>query len=169
MLASGRVGPDSCVLVARITSEVLHYFGVPHQVSTTECIIFNKAAWAMAAAGERPDNGLIYEGEECWTLAIEEQKHVIVTTSTHLIDLSADQFDRPAKNLPMEPIVVEVGWNDEGWCWLSDDDTGMVVGYKLVPKNKWWSTSPNWGKRDEWVRRPIIAWTIKRTKELEAL
>lgn len=97
---------NACILAARTAHEVFGYFGIKHTVQPVMALAVNDRMYdIMVAATERlasfpPDAWSIGVGREVPAQSDNGWSgHLAVITDTHYVDLSAEQFDRPQRQI----------------------------------------------------------------------
>lgn len=166
----------SCIAATRVGLEVCRYFGVPATPVATRCSVMNAPmAAAVRAGGELDVDELKAQG--AWWLdsegtgRVEEQAwdgHLVMLAgrpgAERLVDLSADQFTRPAKGIYVEPYHVP----HPGWPAVLVSPEGVHMSYEpLGPEAaRSYQGSPDWRRHERW--RPIVAQIIRRLRQLDA-
>lgn len=105
------IKPNHCILAGRVTNEVLTYFGIPHVVSAVQAMAMNDLMVSHMNEERKPDDW----DPKAWSVGVgfpnmvavnKDSReasgfdgHLVVFTRTHLLDLSAGQFDRPNHNI----------------------------------------------------------------------
>lgn len=134
-----RVTPNSCVLAAKVVSEVLKRLGlsafvVPmkamavndvmldHQLNNVHYAQWSEDAWSVGVGYEKTDASRVDN-----RLGAGFDGHLIVSTSTHFVDLTAGQFDRPAKGIDTGgPIVVPLDSLDFAFSFPVDPASRFI-------------------------------------------
>ena len=163
-------GPDSCIAAARIAVDVYRHFGYAAEPLGVRVFIAN-AAWAQAVKdkwpGFDPTDAKTFM-PELHTIGLghrvdaERAGHVVVLCESVLVDMSLDQATRQHKGIALGPMVFRPAANfpEKPAEFLVN---GCVVGYGRSPEHEqgWWRRSKNWTRRDERVRRPVVAAVIR--------
>ncbi len=112
--------PNSCVLASRVANEVFDYFGIPNEVIPVSAIAMNEKMdnyWKQSvpmeqweddaySVGVMPDIRITPNGIDRRD-GMGFEGHLIVTTPSYLLDLSALQFHRPKYNIVTNgPLIV---------------------------------------------------------------
>jgi len=98
---------SACILTARVTSDVLTYFKVPHRVIAVKSNAMNQQRYERVCNLADGDDGMTFlDGEYCVGANDGEVGErgfgghvVVITSSDTLVDLSNYQFDRPEHNI----------------------------------------------------------------------
>jgi len=163
---------DSCIATARITIDVLSYFGIHSRPAAVETIIFNGEAASLMRAGATPEQlrDAVYsrtpeQPDGPWSVGLgfrrsseEAGGHVVVWVPSERVclDFSLDQASRPHKGAILGPAVFKiagaVSLDESGALPLDFVFSGEVaqpppngpayVEYRVVPD--WFRGSPNW-------------------------
>lgn len=143
--------PTSCIISTRVAIEVLkaHRIRARAQAVAVECLN-PTAVWDSAMGAKEPSPGSWIIGcEGTGQLDREENSwdgHLVAIFTDAkgevLLDLSADQFARPAKDIHAEPLAIRIqGDWPVGWRWPN----GSVVAYKPV-RSRSYRSSSNWDR-----------------------
>jgi hypothetical protein len=159
-------GPESCAVSTRIALDVCRAVGVSAKPLAVAVMAFNEPAWPLFLDGVP-----VHEWPpEAWSVGIdpEERSHVVaLVEGTTLLDLSADQLDRPEKRLRVpEPVVARVGpafLTDGDHLGLSDDE-GTRLLYRRGGDLNWLHRSPDWTERRR--RASIVGALVRRLREV---
>lgn len=102
---------NACILAANYTHRVLDAFEIEHKVRPVGATVFNRKGWELfgTPSGQLPP--------EAWSVHCSSRSahvlengwsgHLVVETKEFLIDLSAEQFSRPAHQIQIfSPLVV---------------------------------------------------------------
>lgn len=159
-------GARSCVETTRVAVYVAAYFGVtlePHAVAVSVHTPDNWAAldgsgtmpdvgWSVGTHGDGTIDGLLWHGH---LIALAEQRRI-------LLDISADQFSRPAKGLLVPgPVTMPLGPDDDlGAGIAAHANDGGFVYYVQSSGNEAWRNFPAWQARKDRARR--VAGTVIR-------
>lgn len=173
--ASRDFEPRCCIAAACMGSEALRYFGVPAEPVAADVVLFNARGWDLQQAGiptsEWPP--------EAWSLGVQHETnvaqgmpgpkgypgHLVIIVHDLLIDLSAAQFNRPARNLRCDrPLILDGGTWDDAAGAMSFGATlpdGSKIAYWLRPEIRSWRASPD-------ARRKSLAGAmIRRIREMD--
>jgi hypothetical protein len=159
------VVPNACVLAARITSEVLGYFDIKHDVISMAAMAMNDKMLAHENEGRSHLNwdedaysvGVGFGESAVWTRNDSRDGrgfdgHVVVVTKNFYIDLTAYQFDRPQFGIetsgslvaPLSDFVFPYTLSPNSinsWYYLALTKGHMVV---LNNQNNQYKNSPDW-------------------------
>jgi hypothetical protein len=169
---------NSCVLTTRLGLRVLERVGVSARAFPVFVSVHNRQAWDLASSGvpipEWPNSAhsvgvnesVINDGRRGWAghlvLLVKQPGEPRV-----LIDLTADQFDRPIRNLVVGgPVFMDI---PAGSPWTPQDPLYTVVGertnpacivsYRPMPPGltqaRSWVTAPDWVGHEEFVEEFI--------------
>ena len=160
---------DSCILSTRVVCVLAQTLGFRAIPMTVEAIGMNKPlADYTREHGQAPDDSRMAEfaekGARFIVLGARDDRiaepgmwagHLcaLVSTEGHrvLIDLSADQADRPHKRIHLTgPLHVEVGrdWEKgEEMAALNLDEDGLML-WRAIPDDDTYTTSPDWTEDD---------------------
>lgn len=142
--------PRVCILAARVAHEALTYLDVPHGVQPVQAVVANDIALAMMV-GDLP---MADWPDEAWNVSAGSQSnlgngwagHVAVIADNWYLDLSATQFDRPAKNIATGgPIVRHL------------DEMAFDTGYIRFPVAEGWY---QWRPEDNPTYRTAPDWKV---------
>lgn len=170
---------DSCIAASREGQIVLEYFGVESYPVEVEVVAYNKLAFDALNEGVAPawEDGAWSVGvtRTPKDVSLPDKKwygaHVILTAGDYLIDLSADQLDRPKKNIQAAPVAVHLDMPrfvlGEPAFVQSDEPETTIIWKYLRPQDRSFQDSPDWKDRNR-HKEPVgkIIRAIKR--ELEA-
>lgn len=151
-------GARSCIASTRIALEVCRGHGIeawPQAVKVEalnaravqaqrEDVSFALGSFSLAVEG----TGSVATGERDGHLVLvfKDSKGEV------LLDLSADQMDRPQHDLRItKPVAVRIG--DKGWpvgLWL---EHGALIAYEKIPSRSYRITG-DWSKRERWM--PVV-------------
>src|SRR5262245_48001780 len=103
---------DSCAVSTRVAVETARAFGIRAKPLAVDCLCYNAKAQEQMVANVPKDDW----PDDAWSVGISHMeesdagglgRHVVaLIDGDHFIDLAADQFDRPAKNLRVpEPVI----------------------------------------------------------------
>lgn len=158
--------PNSCIVSTRLGLEVLKYFGVGAAAQAVTVAAFTKAAAAAIIAGENPrdfGHSVGIAGTDEITMQPDGRRswdgHLVIrlTQQPVLIDLSADQLDRPQRGLRVpQPIIAPI---DDTTAFergrslvLESAEDGTVLFYTALTSRAWRKSS-DWTKHQDQVRR----------------
>lgn len=172
---------NSCILASRLTSEVLSYFGIYHEVFSTYAMAVNDLMYRHMEENLKP----FQWHPEAWSVGVGFENavatqvdrrtepgyegHVCVATADHFIDLSALQFDRPKHGIesggtlvvPNNTIEVQAVGSESGGKWAHVD---LVKGRLLfrVKNDTSFKNSVDWRTNYREAAGPVIR-AIKKT------
>jgi hypothetical protein len=163
MLLNARA--NSCILTTHVGLEVLDRFGIKARPQPVIAEAFNAVA-ARLRFGVDPPTPLQDWPDEAWSVGIsgtgviaqESQTwdgHLVIVVRNPdrlrtLIDLTADQMDRPAKNINIGgPVFTDLPkvWTprDPTYTMLTPaDPQATVIGYRPLAQAGDWRTSRDW-------------------------
>jgi hypothetical protein len=153
--------PDCCIAAGRLALDVCRFFDVPAEPHPVRVIAENPvmAKWREEhdGTGMPPE---LWEETGAWSVGVDPDQdrggegwngHLVVVTSTLLVDLSAGQMTRPAKNLHLGPLsgTLPDGWMSEAWPWpwAAYHVNDCVVAYQRTPTNTAFRRAKDWGPR----------------------
>jgi hypothetical protein len=129
---SARVVPTlatlrACVFAARLTSEILTEFEIPHEIAHVDVLVVNDEWWEYCV--EKGISDVAHVPDTVWSVSCYSNEkpekngfpgHLVVETDDFLVDLSSGQFDRPQhKILTNSPLVAPMGslleLHDDWW------------------------------------------------------
>lgn len=158
---------DSCIASTRIGTLALAEFGVRAHVIGVSYVIFN-AAYRRQVAEDgrvpetvdefREDSHSLGLGLPPYDTASQNVGHFVIAIGGRLmVDLAADQLDRPAKGWRInKPIVANMpaGWKKgRERVWTHTD--AYSVGIQAEPANKNFTRSRDWTLRGRY--QPFVA------------
>ena len=172
---------NACILASRLTSEVLSYFGIYHEVFSTYSMAVNNLMYQHYTEGLKP----FQWHPEAWSVGVGFENavvtridrrtepgyegHVCVATETTFIDLSALQFDRPKHGImtggvlvvPNTDIEARTVWptSDERWNHIKLDQGTLL--FRLKADNSF-KESIDWRRNYRDIAGPVIR-AIKKT------
>lgn len=171
---------NSCILSTHVGLKVLEHFGVKARAQAVTVYAFNREAWDLSANGVP----VTQWPESAWSVGIEgtgvsnqETKawdgHLALIVSNPnrmrtLIDLTADQLDRPHKGINVNgPVFMDLKplWspNDPLFTVTGEEKgTPTIVMYRPLMKAGDWKEAP------DWTRDPsdLVEHVIERLKPL---
>lgn len=183
----------TCVLATRIGHEVLRYFGIGSTPEAVRVGFFTADAFAELENGIAGKPAAGYSVGVMGTGAVTHQVattplgaepaattgpdlgtswdgHLVtrLTGPPRLIDLSADQFDRPEHGLPVPgPVVIPLpdttGWDANEWTAMTRAD-GVRMLYQRLDNHAWrrsndWTLLEHGGEA-----RAVVARVIRRLR-----
>jgi hypothetical protein len=151
-IVAPEVIPRACILAARVATEVLDYFSIPHVVQPVETIAANDACLTMVLH----DVPIADWPADAWNVAAGRRSaavngngwpgHLAVVTTDWYLDLSATQFDRPAKHIVTGgPVVRHV------------DEMTLDRWFIRFPIVEGWY---QWNPEDNHTYRTARDWTV---------
>lgn len=160
--------PDSCIVSTAVACDVLAYADIP----ATRCEVLMIAANHAAIPCIANNVPLADWPDEAWSVGVVPGQgdsreaawpggHLVAIATIHpdlrlLIDLSADQANRPLRGMPiLEPVVAP--W-DGSKTAVSNDTT--VVMYRRAGRPSRIAHAPDWVDRTR--RQPIVDTLIDR-------
>lgn len=167
-----RYGPDSCIIGTRICIEAFEAFGHDAEALPVRVFVAN-TAWMEGKVGpdfDPLDRATWAEG--AWTVGMgfrqgeDKTGHLMAHCGDTLVDLSLDQASRPAHGIVLPPALFKTppGFR-EGTAGCEYKLNGCLIAYVRAPEtDRWWSRSPNWGRRDAKPRREIVATVIRAVR-----
>jgi hypothetical protein len=156
---------NACILAARLTHEVLDYFNIPHDLQPVRCTITNDIMWDCMVNAESPRFDF---PPEAWSLGVGKglgdgdgwSGHIVVITNNNYIDLSAEQFDRPRRDiLSGGPLILP----QQGFSYV--DKPAVKMWHHPLPKghliwapehNPSYKQAIDWRSNYKLVAGPII-------------
>lgn len=166
--------PRSCILSTAVGLEVFRYFDIEARPVGVTVQIVNQALREMVEAGVTDPNEVarrrakVLEVEGSNRLDYEKGEwdgHLVIvvrdsTGQEVLVDLAADQFDRPAYRIKGEPKVAP--WSPEGVSFTEGID-GSTWVYRPMPQGGGFRRSRDWKWEGRW--RPVAGRIIRDIKE----
>lgn len=158
---------DSCVVSVKCTLDYLEAIGEsgkPMQVELGVIDTSNKKVVDIGTLNPDPQ----YVG------------HVVVVTDTHLIDPSLDQVNDRGLSVPLFASMLPWTENPPSWkednkrCFLELGGPAnwyygpILMRYMARPGDKRYTTSPNWGRRDEKIRKQIVGEILRNRDKILA-
>lgn len=130
LIARKGFGPNHCILATRTAIEVGRYFGFEWSPLPIDFAMFNAEGFESfmtnIPVSEWPESAWSI-GASCGLANGEWTGHMVVRTHRHLADLSAAQFDRPAKDLHVKPWIIERSTETPPWWFNRDDGVRFVI------------------------------------------
>jgi len=161
--------PDSCVAATRVGLDVLTHYGIndAHEVSVG-VLALNAPAAIHMANGEaidipkwNPIDGS-WAVNCAWLAPTNPWKgHLVILRQDKLIDLSLDQWSRPAYNMVFAAgsFEVPVGFGPGQAEFHLSLPNGTAIWYKAWPDDQGFQPSPDWnaGPLADQIRTEVIA------------
>jgi hypothetical protein len=158
--------PSHCINGTRIGIEALRHFGVEAEPLSVRFAVFNRKGWSAAQIGmpfeEWP--------QDAWSVGINEGSvtagenwagHLVIHVPEWcVVDLSAEQFARPARELFIDgPLILPGPPPDPGVEAFHQMDNGVIVHMNRWPDNTGWESAPGWQRTptNRAVLRSVIA------------
>lgn len=147
--------PTSCIISTRVAVEVLKVFGIRARGQAVKVEALNpRAVLDVEAKATEPRLGSWIVGVEGTGQHDYDQNswdgHLVAifedTKGEVLVDVSADQFARPAKDIHAEPLAIRLtgGW-PVGRLWPN----GSALAYSPI-RSRSYRQSSNWADRERW-------------------
>ena len=163
--------PDSCIASCRALRDTLRWLGVSTRPLQVSAITGNRAWLEQTLAGkpmEEPAHSVGLGVPRPGTA--EGHRHLVLLSEDRLFDPSLDQARREPHGILAEPLVLEVSPEERkslltGTGSVGAALDGWAVLYHGWPKEKWYTTSPNWGKRDRGVNEQMVREIIRALRE----
>jgi hypothetical protein len=161
------LGRDQCITGGRVAFEILRYFGAARQAVAAEVIAATTLGGSKISGGGitlTPDG--LGEFDSKW-----DGHLFIIADNQWIIDVTADQLDRPQFKLVMGgPLVVETFGVKPvpGTVYPAsridkeDPEASVEVQYTVTASTVWRSFRP-WKDERQW--KPIVATAIKLLKD----
>lgn len=145
---------EACVLSARMTSKVLDYFDIRHEVKPLRLMVANDIMLDHLFEGDGPEQWK----PEAWSVGVGFtnmvatnsdrrssdgfEGHVVVTTDNFHVDLTAYQFDRPEHGIVSGGSIVV---NNEDLVFTSALESGNPWTYlRLQQGHMMFQGNGNW-------------------------
>lgn len=166
---------NTCILTTRVGQMVLDEFGISSRPTPVFVTVHNREAWDLSQHGIPVSQW----PETAHSVGVNEDSHLsrqtgwnghlvlLVRQPGHLrllVDLTADQFDRPARNLVVGgPVFMDL---PDGKLWTPQDPLFTVVGDRFAPDTiisyrpmppghseaRRWQETPDWTSGPDEVR-----------------
>jgi hypothetical protein len=174
ILADGRFIAASCILTTRIAYETLKAFDVDSDPLSVSARVINAplAAAMLQATEDGRDPQALTQDEvpDGHAVVLQRGGHVVLVAGDDLLDLSLDQADRPQYGMHLEPLWIRMppdvsGQLRRGLPISTRLDDGTAVVYEPLWRDRWYTRSPNYGRRDRLLRRRIVGHLVRRIRE----
>lgn len=144
---------DSCIASTAISIKVLQHFGIHAWALPVHMTAFNQTYIEMMEKlqGREGDEVPVEEQQYwldrgAWSIEVEDSSvgHVVACTKKVLIDMSIDQATRPAKNIFLEPLTMELrpGFFEGELNFTEMNET--LVAYQANPGRTTFLESKDW-------------------------
>lgn len=166
---ASKVRPDACILAARVGHEALSYFRVAHDVRPVAVACFNAEAMIELAAGR--DVAADWP-PEAWSVSASSRSedrgplpgwsgHLVLTVGDFLVDLTAEQFDRPSKGIVTGGPVLAHRDELEDTTMLGPEAVSIALtrGQYVAwgePENLSYRRAPDWRRNYGRFAGPVI-------------
>jgi hypothetical protein len=155
---------NSCILTTRVGLGVLERYGVKARAQAVTAVAFNREGWELASQNVPPSEW----PDSAWAVGTEGtgktdpetnawDGHLVLVVrnpnrTRTLIDLTADQLDRPARGLPVPGPV----FMDLPPVWTPDDPRFTFTGpsQEAIISYRPQAKAGNWQDTPDWVRDP---------------
>lgn len=166
------VDKGACIAATRVAIEVLAHYGIAAKPLSVDLLVMNAASGVAAAEGRDWQNNV----SGGWTVAIVRQQdvppskwggHLVAVTADEIIDLSLPQANRPDRGIEVTPSRLPLtGERRTGFLagneqMVYTDPGGITLVYRARPRDRTYTTSPNWGARDRADRARIVGEIIR--------
>jgi hypothetical protein len=169
---------DSCIASSRIAIDVLSHFGILAEPLTVNLTVYNPAFAARIEAGDREPETQDELNEwirkyGAWNVGVGMGGDprlltwgghlVVIAEKRCILDLSADQANRPQRNINLVPLGGDVPPEFFDGEPLFFQINGCVLKYLVSPDNNGYTSSPDWLQASR--REPLVQEIIKKMKE----
>jgi hypothetical protein len=171
---------DSCVATVRVLYDALKALGIDADVYMGAVVVHNQAWEDEVQAGRPP-----MERRDAWSLGIglndteysvaridttrgQRPLHVVILTEAALLDPSLDQAARPKQGIDVGPawfpLTPELRAQLLAGQPLTFALNGVYAREWLRPRDKSYTTHPDWGRGTQAVRSKLVGHVIRAVR-----